>query len=48
MFIEKLTEINKLINDEIWGIPGLTLLIGTGIIVTLGTKVFQVSHLALW
>ena len=48
MFIEKLTEINKLINDEIWGIPGLTLLIGTGIIITLGTKVFQVSHLALW
>ena len=48
MLLEQITEINKYINDRIWGIPGLTLLIGTGIIVTLGTKVFQVSHLAHW
>ena len=48
MLLERITEINTYINDRIWGIPGLTLLIGTGIIVTLGTKVFQVSHLAHW
>lgn len=47
-FLEKLTEINKLLNDFIWGVPGLVLLIGTGILMTCCTKVFQISHLGHW
>ncbi len=48
MLLEQITKINNEVNSFIWGIPGLILLIGTGIIVTFGTKVFQVSHLAHW
>ena len=48
MILEKIAEINGSINGVVWGIFGLALLIGTGIIVTCCTKFFQVSHLALW
>ena len=47
-FLNKVAEINGSINGVVWGIFGLALLIGTGIIVTLCTKVFQVSHIGLW
>ena len=46
--LEKIAEINGEINGVVWGLPGLILLIGTGILMTLVTKVFQVSHLGLW
>ena len=46
--LEKIAEINGSVNGVVWGIFGLALLIGTGIITTLCTKVFQVSHLAHW
>ena len=46
--LDKIAEINGSINGVVWGIFGLVLLIGTGIIVTLCTKVFQVSHIGLW
>ena len=42
------TSINKSVNDFVWGPVGLALLIGTGIIVTLCTKFFQISHVGLW
>lgn len=48
MFMEKITEINGALNSFIWGVPGLVLLIGTGILLTFGTKVFQISHLGHW
>ncbi len=48
MFIEKLTEINSALNSFIWGVPGLVLLIGTGILLTVCTKFFQVSHIGHW
>ena len=48
MFIEKLTEINSVLNDFIWGVPGLVLLIGTGILMTCCTKFFQVTHIGHW
>ncbi len=48
MFIEKLTEINSALNSFIWGVPGLVLLIGTGILLTICTKFFQVSHIGHW
>ena len=47
-FLSKVAAINGSINGVVWGIFGLTLLIGTGIIVTISTKAFQVSHLPLW
>ena len=40
--LEKIAEINGSINGVVWGIFGLALLIGTGVITTLLTKVFQV------
>ena len=46
--LERIAEINGSINGVVWGALGLTLLIGTGIITTLVTKVFQVSHLRHW
>lgn len=46
--LDKIAEINGSINSVVWGVFGLALLIGTGIIVTLCTKVFQVSHIGLW
>ena len=47
-FFDKVAEINGSINGVVWGIFGLALLIGTGVIVTLCTKVFQITHLKLW
>ena len=47
-FFTKVAEINGSINGVVWGIFGLAMLIGTGVIVTLSTKVFQLSHLCLW
>ncbi len=46
--LDKIAEINGEINGVVWGLPGLILLIGTGILMTLVTKVFQISHLRLW
>ncbi len=47
-FLERLAEINGKVNSFIWGVPGLVLLIGTGILMTCCTKVFQVSHVGHW
>ena len=47
-FFERVAAINNSVNGVVWGIFGLALLIGTGVIVTLSTKVFQVSHIGLW
>ncbi len=47
-FIEIITKGNDAVNGAVWGLPGLILLIGTGILLTVGTKVFQISHLGHW
>ncbi len=47
-FFEKVAEINGAVNSVVWGKYGLILLIGTGILMTVVTKVFQVSHIGLW
>ena len=46
--LEQITNINNAINGVVWGALGLTLLIGTGVLMTVVTKVFQVSHIAHW
>ncbi len=45
---DKIAEVNGSVNGVVWGVFGLALLIGTGIIVTICTKFFQVSHIGLW
>ena len=48
MILDKIAEINGSINGVVWGIFGLALLVGTGIIVTCCTKFFQVTKLGHW
>ncbi len=48
VFLTKLAEINGVINDFVWVKIGLILLIGTGILMTVLTKFFQLSHFKLW
>ena len=46
--LDKIAQINGEVNGVVWGPIGLALLIGTGLLMTLVTKVFQISHLRLW
>ena len=48
MIINKITEINDIVNSFIWGPWGLVLLIGTGILMTCCTKFFQIAHIGHW
>ncbi len=47
-FFAKVEEINGAVNGVVWGAFGLFLLIGTGILMTICTKFFQVSRIKLW
>ena len=47
-FLQVIESVNGEINSVVWGMFGLVLLIGTGILVTVLTKFFQVSHVGLW
>ena len=47
-FLDWVTEINNSVNGFVWGWVGLILLLGTGVLATVFTKVFQVSHLKHW
>lgn len=42
--IEKVTQINGMVNNFVWGVPALTLLIGTGVLMTVLTRFFQFTH----
>ena len=47
--LEFITNVNNAINSVVWGpFLGLPLLIATGLLLTVVTKVFQVSHLGHW
>ncbi len=46
--LEFITNLNNEVNGFVWGIFGLALLIGTGILMTTLTRFFQVSHIAHW
>ncbi len=46
--LEVIASVNSIINNAVWGLPGLILLIGTGILLTIGTKVFQIRHVGHW
>ena len=47
-FVTQLTEVNNAINNFAWEKLGLVLLIGAGIVLTICTKFFQVSHIKEW
>lgn len=47
-FIEGLKTVNGAINNVVWGVPALTLLIGTGILMTILTRFFQFGKIKLW
>lgn len=46
--VEMITNVNNAINGFVWGIPMLVLLVGTGILMTVLTKFFQLSHIGHW
>ena len=46
--VDIITKVNTAVNDFVWGIPMLILLVGTGILMTLLTKFFQLSHIEHW
>ena len=47
-FVEKVTEINNVVNTWIWTDFGLYLLLAAGLIMTCVTGVFQITHLRHW
>ena len=46
--LKVIESVNGEINSVIWGAFGLLLLVGTGIIVTVLTRFFQVTHIGMW
>ena len=48
VLVDPITKINGAVNNFVWGIPMLVLLVGTGILMTLLTKFFQLSHIGHW
>ena len=46
--VEFITNVNSAVNEFVWGVPMLVLLVGTGILMTILTKFFQLSHLGHW
>ena len=47
-FLSRVEAINGSVNNFVWGLPMLILLVGTGILMTALTKGFQVSHIGYW
>lgn len=47
-FVDSVTNVNNKINGFVWGWFGVILLVGTGIIMTILTKVFQITHIGHW
>lgn len=46
--VKVITDVNSAVNGFVWGVPMLVLLIGTGILMTCLTGVFQVTHFRHW
>ncbi len=46
--LEVVKNVNDAVNGFVWGLPMLVLLVGTGILMTVLTKVFQVSRFGYW
>ena len=46
--VDTITSVNDKVNGFVWGWFGVILLVGTGIVMTILTKVFQISHIGHW
>lgn len=46
--VDSVTSVNSAVNNFVWGIPMLVLLVGTGILMTVLTRFFQLSHIGHW
>ena len=47
-FFEQLAKVNDAVNTFVWVTLGLVLLLGTGILMTVLTKFFQITHIGHW
>ena len=47
-FLDHVANVNNAVNGVVWGVPALVLLAFVGILMTVLTKVFQVSHFGHW
>ena len=47
-FLNGVTNVNNAVNGVVWGVPALALLAFVGILMTVLTKVFQVTHFGHW
>ena len=47
-FLDGVAKVNGAVNDVVWGVPALALLAFVGILMTVLTKVFQVTHFGHW
>ena len=47
-FLDSVASINNAVNGVVWGVPALALLAFVGILMTVLTKVFQVTHFGHW
>ena len=47
-FLDGVAKVNNAVNGVVWGVPALALLAFVGILMTVLTKVFQVTHFGHW
>ena len=47
-FIQTVTDVNNVINNFVWIKLGIAILLGTGVLMTVLTKFFQVTHIGHW
>ena len=47
-FLDGVTNVNNAVNGVVWGVPALALLAFVGVLMTVLTKVFQVTHFGHW
>jgi AGCS family alanine or glycine:cation symporter len=46
--VQLIENVNSAVNNFVWGLPMLVLLVGTGILMTALTGFFQVTHIGHW
>ena len=47
-FLDAVASVNDAVNSVVWGVPALALLAFVGVLMTVLTKVFQVTHFGHW
>lgn len=46
--VQTVTTVNNAVNGFVWGMPMLIMLVGTGILMTILTRAFQLSRFGYW